>query len=53
MKTSVSSTLVHPSNFIYEIGMRRFSIDILVQLLRIVCNRGHGYDHSFDRKSVV
>ena len=43
--------LIYPSSpikFYYEIGMRRFSIDILVQLLRIVRNWGHGYDHSFD-----
>ena len=35
-------------SFTWEIGMMRSSVDILVQLLRIVHNRGHGYDHSFD-----
>ena len=35
-------------SFTWEIWMLRSSVVLLVQLLRIVHTRGHGYDHSFD-----
>ena len=42
MKTIISSSLVHPSNFNLGIGMLGSFVDVLDQLLKIVRNRGHG-----------
>ena len=42
---NIFSTQVHQF-FTYKIGTMRSLVDVLAPILRIVRNRGHGYDHS-------